>query len=89
MTLWRKTTRYYSDEYELRGLLNALAIAIDSEHINNVGPGEALPYYMGAAVLLNLLLNHEEIRDQQALMSLFNQTLRDEGIDIQMDKYTE
>lgn len=89
MTLWRKTTRYYSDEYELRGLLNAFAVAIDSEQINNVGPGEAFPYYMGAAVLLNLLLNHEEIRDQQAMMSLFDQTLRDEGIEIQTDKFNE
>lgn len=89
MTLWRKTTRYYSDEAELEGLRKALANRIDSEVRNNEDDGEAFPYYAGAAIMLDLMLGHDEFRDQLSLMSLFDETLRQEGIALQIDSYTE
>ena len=89
MTLWRKTTRYYSDEEDMRGLFKAFANRIDNEVINNQENGEALPYYMGAEILINLLLNHSDIRNQISLIGLFDETLRNEGIELQVDKFTE
>ena len=44
MALWRKTSRYYADEYELHGLRTALSNALDAT-------GE--PEYMGALVLVD------------------------------------
>ena len=85
MTLWRKTTRYYADEEDMRGLMNALARRIDIEVNNNEENGEAYPYYMGAAIIVNLLLSHDEFRDQLNLIGLFDETLRDEGIRLQSD----
>lgn len=85
MTLWRRTNRYYADEEDLRGLMNALARRIDIEVNNNDESGEAYPYYMGAAILVNLMLSHDEFRSQIDLIGLFDETLKHEGIRPQID----
>lgn len=75
MTLFRKTTRFYSDEYEMRGAVTAFNNKIAMEDL-----GGALPYYIGAAMVLNILLNHDEIRDQSVLMDFFEMQLQDQEI---------
>lgn len=75
MTLFRKTTRFYSDEYELRGLVNALGNKVSDENLI-----KAQPYYLGALTAINILASSEELRDQMAFMAIFDQTLRNEGI---------
>lgn len=80
MTLWRRTNRYYCDEEDLRGLMNALARRIDAEVSAEDENGEAYPFYMGAAILVNLMLNHDEFRSQLDLIGLFDETLKQDGI---------
>lgn len=87
MTLFRKTTRYYSDEFDLNGLLNALAHRIDVE-----GPdgeegidGDALPYYIGAFTAINILKSYDELRDQSVFMKFFEDSLRSAGIKMRGD----
>ena len=84
MTLFRKTTRFYADELDLRGLINALANRIDIE-ANSEDESEALPYYLGAVTAINILASHDEIRDQSVFMGLFDDTLRHEGIPLKGD----
>lgn len=84
MTLFRKTTRFYADEFDIRGLINALGNRIDIE-ANTEGESEALPYYLGAVTAINILANHDEIRDQSVFMGLFDDTLKSEGIRLKGD----
>ena len=86
MTLCRKTSKYYMDEYDVNGLFNVLSRRIDLEINNNEENGEAYPYYMGAALLLNILRNREETRDQSVFMGIFENQLREEGILLAVDR---
>ena len=73
-SLFRRTTRYYSDEYELDGALNAF-----QNRIENCSD-DALPYYMGAFLILSIFYNSEEIRDQSVLMAAFENGLKQQRI---------
>lgn len=68
MSLSRHTSRIYIDEYDLGGALKVLGDRI-------VEGGEEAPYYIGAHLALNLIRNHEEIRDQSVFMQLFDNVL--------------
>lgn len=76
MTLFRHTTRYYSDEFELNGVKNALRNLVESTDC-----GDAEPYYLGAAMTFDILTSHEDIRDQSVFLGLFDTALKENGID--------
>ena len=59
--LWKKTSRYYVDEYDLDGLCTALSNRFDET-------GGAL--YMGALLLAETLAEQEDMRDQSVCMAL-------------------
>lgn len=73
MSLSRHTSRIYMDEFDIGGALKVLADRI-------AGGGDAAPYYVGAHLVLNLINNHSEIRDQSVLLALFDSQLREQGI---------
>lgn len=87
MTLFRKTTRYYSDEYELDGLLTALGnrIQIEGSDGEEGVDGEALPFYIGAFTAINILKSYDEVRDQSVFMGFFEDSLRNAGIKMRGD----
>lgn len=66
MALSRHSSRVYMDEFDLDGVLNVLSNTI-ADHPDD----EGTPYYVGAHLALNLIRNHEEIRDQSVFMQLF------------------
>ena len=86
MTLCRKSSRYYLDEFDVNGLFNALGRRIDLEINNNDENGEAYPFYMGAAMAINILRTRDETRDQSVFMQLFENQLREEGIPLAVDR---
>lgn len=75
MSFWHKTSRGYMDEVDIEGTLKVL-----SDRIVEDPQGAATPYYVGAHLLLNLMYNHNDIRDQSVLMKLFDMQLINEEI---------
>ena len=73
MSLSRHTSRIYMDEYDLDGALKVLGDRIEEG-------ADATPYYVGAHMVLNLIKNHEDIRDQSVLMALVDRQLAEAGI---------
>lgn len=73
MSLSRHTSRIYMDEFDICGALKVLADRIEEG-------GGAAPYYVGAHLVLNLINNHSEIRDQSVLLALFDNQLREHGV---------
>lgn len=68
MTLCRHSSRLYIDEYDLDGTLKVLA--------DRIGEGtEAMPYYVGAHLALNILRNHDYIDTQREFMQLFDSVI--------------
>ena len=65
MSFSRRTSRIYMDEYDVQGALNALARRIEE------GADDA-PFFIGAHLALNLIYNHEDIRDQSVFLQLFD-----------------
>lgn len=63
------------DEFDIKGALKVLTDRIIAEP-----EADATPYYLGAHLVLNLINNHDEIRDQSVLMQLFDNQLKAEGI---------
>lgn len=64
MSLWRKTSRFYADEDDVRGLCTALMNACDASE------GRELAMYLGAYALSSLLAEQEDVRDQSVMMAL-------------------
>lgn len=77
MSFSRHTSRIYMDADDVNGTLNVLRKRIAA---NSDSPAQA--YYMGAHLLLNLINNHEELRDQSVVMTLFDRALEEQGIEI-------
>lgn len=75
MTLSRKTSRIYMDEYDLQGVLNVISRRLD-EH----SPCDASSYYSGAAIALSIIYQHDDIRDQSVFMDLFDNQLKELGV---------
>lgn len=74
MSLWRRTSRGYIDEYDLWGAVNALTRrAVE-------GRGDAALVYTGAVLVLDILCNHDEIRDQSQLVQLVDRWMEDNGL---------
>ena len=67
MSLSRHTSKIYIDEYDLDGVLKVLA-----DRIGFMNCGTLRDYHIGAHLALNLIRNHEEIRDQSVFMALFD-----------------
>lgn len=79
MSLSRHTSKIYIDEYDLDGVLKVLA-----DRIGFMNCGTLRDYCIGAHLALNLIRNHEEIRDQSVFMALFDNiiaTSEGEGIE--------
>lgn len=76
MTLSRKTSRIYMDDYDLTGACNVL-----DRRVTDHEKCEATPYYGGALMALEILLTHDDIRDQSVFMMLFDAELDEAGIE--------
>lgn len=76
MSLSRHTSRIYIDEYDLDGVLNVLSKRV----AGNEGL-PATPYTLGAYAALNLIRNHDEIRDQSVFIELFDRIMEDGGVE--------
>lgn len=70
MSLSRHSSKIYLDEYDIDGVLKVLA-----ERIGYMNCGTARDYHIGAHLALNLIRNHEEIRDQSVFMALFDNVI--------------
>lgn len=68
-SLFRRTERFYGDSFELHGALTALKNRLETCDDNKA------PIYMGAYLLLNILISSEEIRDQSILLDRFDLAL--------------
>ena len=68
MSFSRHTSRIYMDAYDIEGALKVLTERIGERDHD-------LPFYIGAHLALNLIRNHEEIRDQSVFMALFDNQL--------------
>lgn len=68
MSFSRHTSRIYMDEYDIQGALKVLSDRI-------VEGTTDMPYYIGAHLALNLIHNHEDIRDQSVFLQLFDNQL--------------
>lgn len=77
MSFSRRTSRIYMDSADVDGALNVLSKRIAA---NSDSPAQA--YYIGAHLLLNLINNHEELRDQSVVMALFDNELENNGIEV-------
>lgn len=75
MSFSRHTSRIYMDDLDIQGALKVLA-----DRITAAPEATATPYYMGAHLVLNLINNHAEIRDQQVLMDMFDVQLFENGV---------
>ena len=80
MSFSRHTSRIYMDDDDVSGALNVLSRRIAA----NAGT-DAEAYYVGAHLLLNLINNHEELRDQSVVMMLFDQSLENNGLEVRKD----
>lgn len=74
MAFSRHTSRIYIDEDDIKGALNVLSRRIT----DNSDPG-AINFYIGAHLTLNLIFNHEQIRDQSVFMKMFDTQLYEHG----------
>lgn len=70
MSLSRHTSKIYIDEYDLDGVLKVL-----SDRIAFEDAGAVRDYCIGAHVALNLIRNHDEIRDQSVFVALFDNVI--------------
>ena len=77
MSFSRHTSRIYLDQLDVDGTLNVL-----SKRITANSNSQAQAYYVGAHLLLNLINNHEELRDQSVVMTLFDRELEENGIEV-------
>ena len=75
MTLSRHSSRVYMDEYDLDGVLNALAQRIDLAEGGPQFYEDNRHYYMGAHIALNIIRNHDYIDTQREFMELFDGVL--------------
>lgn len=76
MTLSRRTSRIYMDDYDLKGAMTALGLRVEE-----CAPSKATPYYAGARAALNIIYGYDEVRDQSVFMAAFDSLLRDAGIE--------
>lgn len=81
MSLSRHTSRIYMDEYDVAGAIKVLTDAVMREP-----DAPSTPYYVGACLALELINNHEEIRDQSVFMELIRVRLYEAGIIDTLDK---
>lgn len=81
MSFSRHTSRIYLDDLDVEGAINAFGHRI----VDNP-ECEATPFYVGAHLILNLINNHSEIRDQSVLMQLFEKQLLENGISITAER---
>ena len=77
MSFSRHTSRIYMDSEDIAGTLNVLGKRISS---NDGTPAQS--FYVGAHLLLNLINNHEELRDQSVVLALFDRELEENGIEV-------
>lgn len=75
MAFSRHTSRIYMDDFDVQGTLKVL-----SDRIVSDPDSPATPYYVGAHLILNLINNQSEIRDQSVVMRLFDVQLYENGI---------
>ena len=85
MTLCRHTERIYIDKLDLDGIMNVLARRIDGEIHDGGEKGPAFPFYMGAALAINIFRSRDETRDQSVFMAVMENQLREEGIPLAID----
>lgn len=74
MSLWRRTSRGYIDEYDLWGAINALTRRVEEAQ------GDAALVYTGTVLVLDILYNHDELRDQSELVMLVDRWMADNGL---------
>lgn len=77
MSFSRHTSRIYMDADDVSGTINVL-----SKRISANSDTDAQPYYVGAHLLLTLISNHEELRDQSVVMALFDRELEEQGYEV-------
>lgn len=77
MSFSRHTSRIYMDADDVNGTLNVLSKRINA---NSDSPAQA--FYLGAHLLLNLINNHEELRDQSVVMALFDREIEGQGYEV-------